>query len=99
MTRQIFGRLTGLFPICISGSFQPGLKHQNDPELISPLSFCLEMFVPLLPDGIDIKESLPVNQCGIEQRFSPISQRTSKPLAYGKAEAHLGPLNQARRDV
>ena len=67
---------------------QPGLKHQNIPELARIIVASTDVIFPTPPDWFGIKEAFRIEPQGIEQRFGPVPERPPQPLA----DRHLEPL-------
>src|SRR5579884_3958381 len=79
--------------------FEPGLEHQDAPEIVLPVVPAGQMLRPLGADRLRREKSLGAQTALAEKRLRPIAQWSPQPGVQRDTEAGFRPLDEIFRHV
>src|ERR1700704_3675282 len=75
--------------------FQPGLKHQNVPNMEMPVAIALEHFCPPLTHDLGVEVAFAAQPVFCQHLLGPVAQRSPKPLREGNGETSFWAVKHA----
>ena len=68
-----------------AGPLEPGLKHQDGPEVVVPIASTGEVVLPHRTDRLDVEITFAAEAIFGKQRLGPFSESLAQPVDAGRA--------------